>query len=93
MGNSWTYPIQGDIKKFPEPEVDIPTETHYFTKTKGSYTVSGVLRSMALFIDGLGEYDSVEAVSVFPELGGWAGMVTVYYDRHVQATTEALAVA
>ena len=91
--NSWTYPINGDIVKFPEPEVEIPTETHYFTKSKGSYTVSGVLRSMALFIDGLGEYDSVEAVSVFPELGGWAGMVTVYYDRMSEPASAALRVA
>jgi hypothetical protein len=89
--NSWTYPINGDIIKFPTAEVEIPTETHYFTKQKGVYSVSGVLRSMALFVDGLGEDDSVEAVSVFPEMGGWAGMVTVYYDRHPTSNVEALA--
>ena len=83
--SSWTYPIDGEIARFPEPEVEIPTDLHYFTKSKGSYTPSGVLRSMALYIDQLGQDDTVEAVVTFPELGGWAGMVAVYHDRPAAA--------
>jgi hypothetical protein len=84
--NSWTYPVSGKVMKFPaQPDpsehiVEVPTELHYFTKQGGTYTPSGVLRSMALFIDGLAEWDSVENITVFPELGGWAGMVAVYHD-------------
>lgn len=84
--SSWTYPIDGEIKKFPEPEVNIPTDTHYFTKSKGFYTPSGVLRSVALYIDGLGQYDSVEAMTFFPEMQGWAGMISVYHDRAPAST-------
>lgn len=68
--SSWTYPISGDI--------------HYFArddKAKGGYTSSGVLRSMALFIDGLANDQSVEAIMAYPERDGWSGMVAVYQDR------------
>lgn len=68
--SSWTYPINGDI--------------HYFTrddKLKGAYTSSGVLRSMALFIDGLPNNHSVEAIVAYPERDGWSGMVAVFADN------------
>lgn len=67
--NSWTYPIRGDI--------------HYFTKAgTNQYSPSGVLRSMALFIDGVQSEDcTVEAIVVYPEDKGWSGLVAVYYDR------------
>lgn len=93
MTNSWTYPISGDVIKLgPEDGhiVEVPTELHYFTKQKGSYSPSGVLRSVALFIDGLSEFDSVESMSFFPELGGWAATVAVYHDG---AITQAMAAA
>jgi hypothetical protein len=84
MGNSWTYPIAGKHVRFPSHEddhvVELPTELHYFTKQQGSYTPSGVLRSVALFIDGLSEWESVEAMTFFPEQGGWGAMITVYHD-------------
>lgn len=83
MGNSWTYPVAGSVARVgPEDGhvVEVDTELHYFTKQQGSYSPSGILRSMALFIDGLAEWDSVEAITVFPELGGWAGMLAVYHD-------------
>lgn len=82
--NSWTYPISGKHIRFPSHSedhiVELPTELHYFTKQQGSYTPSGVLRSVALFIDGLSEWESVECMQFFPEQGGWGGMVTVYHD-------------
>lgn len=88
MTNSWTYPISGEIAKFPEGgEASVDTELHYFTKSVGGYSVSGVLRSMALFIDGLSNNSSVEAVFIYPEYREyasettWAGMVAVYHDR------------
>lgn len=87
MTSSWTYPISGEIKKFPDRgEAEFPADVHYFTKSVGGYSVSGVLRSMALFIDGLPDTDSVEAVTVYPEYRDdfavtWAGMVTVYHDK------------
>lgn len=92
MGKSWTYPISGQVTKLgPEDGhiVELPTEMHYFTKQSGSYTPSGVLRSVALFIDGLGEWDSVESMSFFPELGGWAATVAVYHDLPPAASAAA----
>lgn len=87
--NSWTYPIKGEHKRFPEPDqpASFDAEAHYFTKAKGGYSASGVLRSIALFIDGLPKADSVENISVYPEyrdgetVDRWGGMVTVYHDR------------
>jgi hypothetical protein len=46
---------------------------------------------MALFIDGLTEWDSVEAITVFPELGGWAGMLAVYHDSPPENASAAAA--
>lgn len=84
MGNSWTHPIAGKHVRFPAHSddhiVELPTELHYFTKQQGSYTPSGALRSVALFIDGLSEWESVEAMMFFPEMSGWGAMVTVYHD-------------
>lgn len=67
--NSWTYPIDGHI--------------HYFTKAgTNQYSPSGVLRSMALFIDSVqSDHASIEAIVVYPEDKGWSGMVAVYYDK------------
>lgn len=88
--NSWTYPITGEIKHFPDKgEASFHAEVHYFTRTVGGYSPSGILRSMALFIDGLSETSSVEAMSVYPEYRDgpettWAGMVSVYYDPPIE---------
>lgn len=82
--NSWTYPLAGSVIKFPADDehiVELDTELHYFTKQSGSYTPSGVLRSVALFIDQLPEWDSVESMSFFPEMQGWAATIAVYHDR------------
>lgn len=86
--NSWTYPISGNTYHFPEREGDasFTSETHYFTKSVGGYSPSGVLRSVALFIDGLAESGSVEAMMFYPEFRDqgettWAAMISVYYDR------------
>lgn len=81
MGNSWTYPISGDMVKFEDNgSAEFDTAMHYFTKAGKGYSVSGLLRSMALFVDGLSDTDSVEAVMVYPELGAWSGLVAVYHD-------------
>lgn len=85
MANSWNYPIAGAVTRIgPEEDhvVELPVEMHYFTKQSGSYTPSGVLRSVALFLDGLdAELDSVESMTFFPELGGWAATIAVYHDQ------------
>jgi len=94
MGNSWNYPVAGSVSKLGPDDghvVEVDTELHYFTKQTGSYTPSGILRSMALFIDGLTEWDSVEAITVFPELGGWAGMLAVYHDSPPENASAAAA--
>ncbi len=75
--SSWTWPITGDI--------------HYFTRGGDhQYSPSGVLRSMALFIDGVQSDEcSIEAIVGYPEDKGWSGMVAVYYDKpggHGRAT-------
>jgi hypothetical protein len=85
-GSSWAYPIAGQVAQFPEGDAEFDVKMHYFTKAREQYTPSGVLRSMALFIDGLEETQSVEAMFVYPEFTegygqGWAGMVAVYHDR------------
>lgn len=84
--SSWHYPIAGEVAKFPEGDAEFNVAMHYFTKAREQYTPSGVLRSMALFIDGLEEHQSVEAMFTYPEYSegaglGWAGMVAVYNDR------------
>jgi hypothetical protein len=82
MGNSWTYPISGDMVKFEdEGSAEFDTAMHYFTRAKQGYSPSGLLRSMALFIDGLPDTASVEAMMSYPELGAWSGLVAVYHDR------------
>lgn len=85
---SWLYPIQGENTRFDgEAEEVLPADAHYFSKGGKGYSASGVLRSMALFIDQLGELDSVEAVAIYPEFRNagdadrWAGIVTVYRDK------------
>lgn len=81
--SSWTYPISGEIAHFPPEEISFDSTMHYFTRAKEGYSVSGVLRSMALFVDGLPDTASVEAVMIYPEgdREGWAGMVAVYKDK------------
>jgi hypothetical protein len=84
---SWIYPIQGEHARFPDTQVESAVEARYFSKGGKGYSLSGVLRSMALFIDQLDQTDSVEAISVYPEFRNgddadrWAGIVTVYRDK------------
>lgn len=89
-GNSWTYPIAGEIVKLGPDDshiVELPVDMHYFTKQSGAYSPSGVLRSVALYIDGLSEWDSVESMSFFPEMAGWAATIAVYHDTPPAADT------
>lgn len=88
MTNSWAYPISGEIKHFPDKgEAEFTAEVSYFTRAVGGYSPSGVLRSVALFLDGLPDTASVEALMFYPEFRDgvdettWAGMVAVYYDK------------
>ena len=71
MTNSWTYPIKGDI--------------HYFTRAGDQqYSPSGVLRSVALFIDQTltkDKYATIEGMMFYPEDKGWSAMVAVYHDK------------
>ncbi len=86
--NSWNYPISGEISHFPDKgEASFTAEVSYFTRAVGGYSPSGVLRSVALFIDGLSDTASVEAMMFYPEFRDeqgettWAAMVSVYHDK------------